>query len=164
MKKRLIPVLLLLAVCLCACGQDAPTEPTRPAPEQITGETYDAGAFTLLVPEGWLAVQEPLGCALYPGSRDAGVFVGVVFRGPEDPYVSSRDQYRKKQDQEPVTVGDITWKVFTAKRQDIPYTVLTGQSDSCIFEVRICMEAESGQSLSLQDPEVQAILQSLKIQ
>ena len=48
MKKLLALILaLVLVFALAACGEEAPK-----TPEEVTGETIDAGKFTVLVPKG----------------------------------------------------------------------------------------------------------------
>ena len=54
--KKIAALLLALAMVLClvACGEKAPEAPATP--DEVKGKTHDTGAFTVLIPEGWLAV------------------------------------------------------------------------------------------------------------
>ena len=67
MKKKLALVLALCMVlsgCLCACGgseagtEGGDTSAAAAAPGSVSGETVDTGAFTLLVPDGWMKIPQ----------------------------------------------------------------------------------------------------------
>ena len=73
--------------------------------------------------------------------------------------IPGRDSRQKA---EPVTLGDYTWKGFTAKSLDTPIAILwTGEEGSDQIQVMICLE--NGDKISLEDADVQAILASINV-
>lgn len=90
-------------------------------------------------------------------------YVMISYYGPDNPmFEPSKDFYEEGADLEPVTLGDYTWKGFTAKSLDTPIAILwTGEEGSDQLQLTICLE--NGSKISLEDADVQAIIASINI-
>ena len=133
--KKLIALLLTavsLTVILAGCSKgSAPTKP-----EDVKGETFEGGNISALVPEGWMAFHGTDYFDEYEEGYDPNViqvckgaktewdllskpYVMMTYFSPDNPmYEPSKDYYDEGADLEPITLGDYTWKGFTAKSLD----------------------------------------------
>ena len=87
----------------------------------------------------------------------------ISYFSPDNPmYEPSKDYYDEGADLEPITLGDYTWKGFTAKSLDTPIAMLwTGEYGEGQIQLMICLE--NGEKISLDDVDVQAIIASINI-
>ncbi len=183
MKKFWITLLALAlaALTLCGCsggGKDGGGNAAQ-EPAQVTGETYDGGNLTVLVPEGWMAFNGVDFFDEYEEGYDPNVvriaknaesewdlfskpYIEVEYYGPDasmvEPY---RDAYEDPEDLEPLSLGDYTWQGFTGKSlMEQPMAVLWTEKGEHQFQATLYLE--SGDSkISLEDAEVLAILESV---
>ena len=178
MKKMI--ALLLTAVSLTAilAGCSKGSAPTKP--EDVKGETFDGGNISALVPDGWMGFHgvdffdeyeegyDPNVIQIYKGAKSewdqfSTPYVMISYYGPDNPmFEPSKDFYEEGADLEPVTLGDYTWKGFTAKSLDTPIAILwTGEEGEGQIQLMICLE--NGDKISLDDADVQAIIASINI-
>lgn len=187
--KKLIALLLALAmmVCFAACGDEQkPTEsdttPTQnnPGPAvESSGETYDAGNVSVLVPDGWKAFPVSDMWSDDPDATDPDQ-VNVVKGGETDfdllskPYIQivhyepgsmmtpSKDFYDTAEDVAPITTGDLTWEGFQAEGMlgDTFILLWTTNADGHQFQINVFNETNEG-TITLDDADVQAILASI---
>ena len=181
MKKLLALILaLVLVFALAACGEEAPK-----TPEEVTGETIDAGKFTVLVPKGWKSFTssdlfdeyegdtDPTKINIYRGAesefdqlRKPGL--QIVYYGPNKYYYkASKDYYDDAEDIAPIEIGGRKWEGFTASSFGTKICVLSAGDDPAAdqFAVNIWldMSGEGKDVLTVYDPALLAILGSIKV-
>ena len=178
MKKNIVFILVtvLLTAMLAGCsGTPAATDPA-----DITGETFDGGNISALVPEGWMGFHGTDYFEEYEEGYDPNViqiakgaesewdllskpYIMIGYFGPDNPLIEPvKELYEETADIDPVTIGDYTWKGFTGKSIDTPIAVLwTGEEGSDQIQLTICLE--NGDKISLEDADVQAIIASISI-
>lgn len=183
MKKRgaaLVFVAFLCAMMITACGSGGSGggESTGPA-----GETFDTGKFSVLVPTGWKAFETPdmwsdeegaiddTSLAVYKGAEkeiDMLLKCGMNFKyfESETNYFDSRELYDEASDISPIKTGDLTWEGFHATMEITEdsayhYTVLTTKKENgALMQVTI-LEENEGETISADDADVRAILESV---
>lgn len=178
MKKNI--VFMLAAVLLTAMFAGCSGAPGETDSENITGETFDGGNISALVPDGWMGFHgvdffeeyeegyDPNVIQIAKGAKSerdqfSTPYVMISYYGPDNPmFEPSKDYYDEGADLEPITLGDYTWKGFTAKSLDTPIAMLwTGEQGSGQILVTLCLE--NGDKISLEDADVQAIIASIQI-
>lgn len=170
---------LILVLCLsvfAGCGKDTPTPQT---PEEVTGETYDAGNVSALVPTGWKAFPVSDMFDEYEGDNDPNAvqickggesdldlftkpYLHIIYSAPdEDFWEPTKDFYENTADVQSMELGGYTWQGFTATSLDEPIAVLWTQKDGYHIQVNVTLGSEDD-TITLQDADVQAILASIK--
>lgn len=181
--KKLIALLLVLVMTLsfAACGSDegTPDAGNDGAPAAITGETYNAGKVSALVPTGWKAfpvmdiwsddanATDPDQVNIVKGGEtDFDIltkpYIQIVHYEPESMMVPSKDLYDGAQDVAPITAGSLTWEGFSAKDfMDNSLIILwTTNAAGHQFQLNIFNETDAGK-FELTDVDVLAILESV---
>lgn len=181
--KKLIALLLVLVMPLtfAACGSDeeTPNSGNDDAPAAITGETYNAGKVSALVPTGWKAfpvmdmwsddpnANDPDQMNIVKGGEtDFDIltkpYIQIVHYEPESMMVPSKDFYDGAQDVAPITAGSLTWEGFSAKDfLDNSLIILwTTNAAGHQFQLNIFNETDAGK-FELTDADVLAILESV---
>lgn len=178
MKKNI--VFMLAAVLLTAMFAGCSGAPGGTDSADITGETFDGGNFSALVPDGWMGFHGVDYFEEYEEGYDPNViqiakgaeseadllfrpYVMINYYAPDNPMMEPmKDLYEDAADLEPVTIGDYTWNGFTGTSFDTPIAVLwTGEQGSGQILVTLCLE--NGDKISLEDADVQAIIASIQI-
>ena len=179
--KKIAALLLVLAMVLCmvACGEKAPEAPATP--DQVKGETHDTGAFTALIPEGWLAVPVSDMWSDDPDAIDPSAL--QIIKGGESewdlltkPYIQInhydadtemmepwKDMYESAVDIAEFTTGNLTWKGFSAKDMfdnDIIVVWTEGDAAGNQYTLSVVPKTDKGE-FTLQDADVLAMLGSL---
>lgn len=169
MKKIFVIMLALtLLFALSACGE-----------KEIKGEIYNAGNVSALVPEGWMAFPTTDLFDEYEGEHNPNDFtiakgaktafdlfsksnLKITFT-PSDVTMlpADKDWYDNTADVESFTTGDRTWKGFSGTSLDEKMIVIWTQ-EGAQLQVTIWPEL-GGSKLSLDDPEVLAILKSITV-
>lgn len=173
MKKLLSMMLALVMVfAVIACTPKAPE-----TPEEVTGETYDTGEFTALVPEGWMAFPssdmwdeyegdyDPTGLQICKDAKSewdlfSKPCITINYYEDATEFVSAKSWYDDAQDITPFDLGNYSWTGYTATSLDLPYTILEGTDGVSVMQVSILTE-NSGNSIALEDADVQAIIMSI---
>jgi len=174
--KRTIAVVLTLMLgisLLVGCGGGGGSAGS------VSGEVYDAGNVSALVPKGWKVYPivdvfddydgeyDPNGLSINKGAK--GAFDQLTTPGLQIKWYASGDgpnnEYSKAfyddvEDLAPMTIGSRTWKGFTAVSIGYPLALLwTEEGD--IFQVTVWLE-NGGKKISLDDADVRAILESIQ--
>lgn len=182
--KKLIALLLTLAMvlCLAACGGGEKISDGGSAgktPDKITGETYDAGNVSALVPDGWKAfpvtdmwsddanATDPDQLNIVKGGETefdmlSKPYIQIVHYEPGSMMVPSKDYYDSAADVEPITTGDLTWEGFSAVGMlESSFIIMwTTNADGHQFQINIYDKTSEG-TITLNDADVQAILESI---
>lgn len=188
--KRIIAFMLVLVMVLSlvACGNkddnnankdNKETPAANDDPKEITGETYNAGNFSALVPEGWMEIavtdlwsDEPNAVdpdklqIIKNGTSEFDIltkaYVQIDFYGPEtDMMTPSSEWYEEATELEPIVAGGITWNGFSAVSGGNPMTVLyTGEAGGPQYQATLWCNGEH--TISVTDADVLAILASVK--
>lgn len=188
--KKLLALLLALIMVLsfAACGEDGGND-TQPGgnnggetegTKEITGETYNAGNFTALVPDGWMAfpvsdmwsddpdATDPNGLQICKGGETewdlfTKPYVDIDYYGPETSMSKpSSEWYDNATDLEPITAGSLTWTGFTATSLEMPLAILWAEDGDHQYQVTLWLELTEGNAIAPTDADVVAILASLK--
>lgn len=179
--KKIAALLLALAMVLCmvACGEQAPAAPATP--EEVKGETHDTGAFTALIPEGWLAIPvkdvwaedsdtiDPDALQIVKGGQSewdlfSKPYIQINHYGPDTEMVEPwKDLYDGVEDLADFTAGSLTWKGFACK--DLlggDMIVLWTANDAADhqYSLTVVPKTDDGE-ITLQDADVLALLGSL---
>lgn len=179
--KKLIALLLALTMALCfvACGDDEETAGGGGSDKEITGEVYDAGNVSALVPDGWKAfpvsdmwseeegAMDPYQLNIIKGGQSdldmlSKPYIQIVGYEPDSMGVPSKDFYDAAEDVDPITTGGLTWEGFRATGMlDSSFIILwTTNADGYQFQVTVYDKTDNG-NISLTDADVQAILGSI---
>lgn len=185
--KKIFALVLALILCtgmLAGCGGgDKPSasssKPDSPAPDvpDVPGKIYSTGTVQALVPQGWAAFPQKDVLSDEPGAIDADVinickggqseddllskpFVRIDYYGPgEEMSGGLKDWYSQTEDLAPLQCGPYTWEGFTTTDYDL-MAVLCAEDGEHQYQASVYLEVD-GQSISLEDEDVQAILASV---
>lgn len=186
--KKLFVMLLALAllVCLAACGakekegEKAPESTAAKTPDEITGEIYNAGNVSVLVPTGWKAfpvadmwsdeenATDPDQVSVVKGGSTefdllTKPYIQVVHYEPGSMMTPSKELYDGAEDLAPITSGALTWEGFSAKGLlgDDMIIMWTTNADGHQFQLNIFNKTDAGE-FAMTDADVLAILGSIK--
>ncbi|MBQ9833148.1 MAG: hypothetical protein IJO48_05380 [Clostridia bacterium] len=185
MKKVLALMMVLVMLASAFVGCSKPAENNDPAqnggnPDEITGEVFDAGNVSAMVPKGWKAfpvsdifsdvegATNPDQVQIVKGGETefdtlTKPYIHVTYYGPNSSLLTpDKEWYDEATDIEPLTLGGREWKGFTGKSFDLPITVIWTEEDANDqqYQVNIFLETSSGK-ISLEDADVQAIIASI---
>jgi len=176
MKKRSLAIALVavMLLVLAACGGGAPK-----TPEEVKGETFETDLISALVPNGWKAFpasdlfdeyegdNDPTSISIYKDAKsELDMFskpgLTIRYTKPEITMIPpAADWYEDVTELADIKAGSYTWKGFTGVSFDVPVAALyTNETDQ--FTVNVTLEA-SGGKITLEDPDVLAILGSIKV-
>jgi len=154
-----------------------PTNTPAVAVPNVPGSIYSTGTVQALVPEGWAAFPQKDILSDVPGAIDEDVinickggqseddllskpFVRIDYYGPgEEMSGGLKEWYSQTEDLAPLQCGPYTWEGFTTTDYGL-MAVLCAEDGEHQYQASIYMEVE-GQSISLEDEDVQAILASV---
>lgn len=146
----------------------------------IKGETFDGGNIEVFVPEGWKAYHgaDPFDSyeeGYNPNEVNIGKGVenelqlfgkpmlNIVYSGKDRTlYMPTKDIYENGKDLKDITTGEYTWKAFTAESLGYPIAVLFTEVGDEQLQVSLTLE-NNGEKISLEDEDVLAILERIKI-
>jgi len=174
MKKLLVVLLsVMLVLSLAACGGGS-----------VSGETYDTGNISVLVPDGWQPYQmsdmfdeyegdmNPENLTLYKTTEEffglSEPSIMIAYFDPNTTWVSPEFVYNDPVAREEIVIGNYTWNGFDATTEDLfsgetlPLHILYAQQDGYTVQVSLFPVASEGQ-FSFDDADVQAILASIAI-
>ena len=187
--KKLIALLLALSmvVCFAACGGNENNEQkndgqnagnNEPAAE-ITGETYDAGNVSVLVPDGWKAfpvsdmwsdeenATNPDQVNVVKGGETdfdllTKPYIQIVHYEPGSMITPSKEYYENAADVESITAGGLTWEGFSGEGLlgDTLIVMWTTNADGHQFQLNIFNKTDAAE-FALTDADVLAILGSI---
>lgn len=187
--KKLIALLLALSmvVCFAACGGNENNEQkndgqnagnNEPAAE-ITGETYDAGNVSVLVPDGWKAfpvsdmwsdeenATDPDQVNVVKGGETdfdllTKPYIQIVHYEPGSMITPSKEYYENAADVESITAGGLTWEGFSGEGLlgDTLIVMWTTNADGHQFQLNIFNKTDAAE-FALTDADVLAILGSI---
>lgn len=134
--------------------------------EKSQNAVYETELLSVEVPKGWKFVdkpENPESAYIYKNEVEGAQSPAVVidYCDPDTEMISPREVYKDAKDIDPVKIGDYTWEGFTAESAGYPITVLTIKEPHQL-QVVLFNEVE-GQKISLEDDDVQAIIQSITI-
>ena len=200
-------VLCLLMAMMTGCGkqepslqqtlqQNTPTTPEQkpePAPEQkpapeaapkapeteaVSGELFDAGNVTVLVPEGWKAFPDLDVFSDEEGATNPDVlnvskggesefdlftkpYVRINYSGPSVQMMAPDSSwYEKVVEIDPFTTGDHEWSGFSCESMGTPLTILFCEEGSIQYQASITL-GSGAEAIAHTDADVQAILASV---
>ena len=187
--KKLIALLMALSmvVCFAACGgnenneqkNDGPNAGNKEPAAEITGETYDAGNVSVLVPDGWKAfpvsdmwsdeenATDPDQVNVVKGGETdfdllTKPYIQIVHYEPGGMVTPSKEYYENAADVESITAGDLTWEGFSGEGLlgDTLIVMWTTNADGHQFQLNIFNKTDAAE-FALTDADVLAILGSI---
>ena len=185
--KKLIAILLVLTMmfALVACGGEEEPKNETPKTEApadggdvaVAGDTYNAGNFSALIPDGWMelpvtdmwsednAIDPDHLQIIKDGTSEfdtlTKAYVDITLYGPEtDMMTPSSEWYEEATELEGFTAGGMTWNGFSAVSGGNPMTVVyTGDAGGNQYQVTLWSNGDN--TISVTDADVLAILASL---
>ncbi|MBO4218078.1 MAG: hypothetical protein J5887_01030 [Erysipelotrichaceae bacterium] len=138
----------------------------------VKGKTYDAGRFSFLVPEGWDYVEmaENFGgttAVAVKGSAEDYTKVPQVsflYSLPTENVMSSRDFFPDAEDLAAFDLGGYHWIPWRAVTEGLKFTCFESSGDFGYLTVYVMQAQPDNEDLSPSDPDVRAILASIKTQ
>jgi len=193
--KKVLVLLLAMMMCVavfagCGGGDKAPAETAgSPAASDseanegaadVSGEVFDAGNVSVVVPSGWKAfavadvfaeeddATDPNAIQIGKGAESewdlfTKPYIQINYYGPETTMMEpDKEWYDGATDLEPIKAGDYTWKGFSGSSFDMPIVMLWTSDGDHQFQASMWVEMENGK-ISVEDADVQAILASVKV-
>lgn len=171
--KKLLMLMLAVVMCLAVvvgCGGEGNTE--------ITGETYDTGIISVLVPKNWEAypvmdyftdsngVVDPNQVRIVKDAKSeldtfSKPYLQITYYETQTSE-PMREFYTDPQDIEPITTDKYTWNGFTALSLEYPVAVLWTQIGDSQIQILMMLESSDGK-VAIEDADVQAIIASVSI-
>ena len=178
----LITVIIICIGILTGCNSNSSSntsESKTTSPESTTSpETFETGNISTVVPDGWKAFgttnsdgkSDPNTINISKGAKSdldmlsrPGVY--IYYYGPGTTFFSAGESfYDDYVEQTPVTIGDRTWNYHTYTSIGYPYAELIWEDKekNLALQVNILLENKP-YKISLDDEDVRAIIQNLKI-
>lgn len=156
---------------------------TEAEEKKIEGKTFNAGKVKTLVPEGWTAlgaaenmegyVEEgrPDYIYLVKGvGEDINPFqvpgIQITYYAKDTEMLEvSKDFYDDTADLDSIDLENYTWEGYTGKSMGAPLAVLYANSDKPEddqYQIAVWYKMGDGEEISLDDPDVLAILSSIQ--
>lgn len=134
--------------------------------------TFATDQFSVFVPEGWKAFTftprgrttgvDPRKVAMHKGNQLSTPGLTILYFRPNQTMPSDNQDFEDIEDLEPLEIGDLVYEGFSYVQSDLAYMQLrTENAEGHKFQVTILLE-KNGEQLSVDDPDVQEILESLK--
>ncbi len=182
MKKLLCMVVALMMTMVLLVGCSGGGSGEASTPDEVKGEVFETEKLSVLVPDGWMAFMGPDIFNEYDGESNPTVIqmgkgieeslgllqkpaIYIYFNADTpagDPEVS-KPFYENVEDVESFDAAGFTWIGFTGESIGYPSAVLSSQANETdSFNVTMTLE-NGGDSISIDDADVQAILDSIKI-
>ena len=168
--KKLLSILIvaLMLIGTFGCSNQGNKEPEE---KTVKGEVHDVGRISILVPEGWeLAdlgnMSSEFICVIVKGTKDDFMKkpqVSVIYNLPTEVVVSSAAFAENVIQQEPFDLGGYHWTSWTGSFSDLKSEVAETEGDFGFMTFTRQEGMETKEQLSLKDPEVQAIIASIKV-
>lgn len=168
-----VAMTVAMAIGMCACGGGGGGK----TPANVKGKTFDTGAFSVLVPDGWMKNDVSFNgdvdtsqLQIFKGATDSldmwsSPSVVITYckdretAGTAMSYAETSNADTAKQ-LDPVKTGDYTWDAASVETDYGNYIILTADEPEKFY---IILEPEvDDKSFSIEDADVQAILSSLK--
>jgi len=150
--------------------------------EKTNGETHSAENISTLVPEGWKAFPfysgggvSPNTFAVHKGALSTmdmrytpNVQIQLFPDGSGFGSNTHKDMYEDVSDLAPPALGDYKWEGFAglsksiAGKYELPFAILWTDAGNNKIQVTVWLEIE-GITISLDDPDVQAIIANIKL-
>ena len=139
------------------------------------GITYDNGAVSVFVPDGWM-VFNGVDCEGRETTSKVFVYKGIknqfeifthagfqiCFYRKGESYISAKAIYSNVEDIEPFTLGENHWTGYTCNSFGYPYTMLESKNPE--YSLLVMMLKENGEhKISFDDADVRAVIESIKI-
>lgn len=185
MKKRIVlvmAILLLGILVLVGCGKKDEDSKVGDVNNKVKGDVIDAGSVSALCPKGWknfgmkdlFSEDEkailPNKLEFRKGSKSEDDhykkpgFTISYYNADETFYELDKDIYTEVKDIEPTEIGGRTWEGFSGVNSGYRYTnVWTGTSESDEEFLITFMMDYGGEKISLDDEDVKAIIESIKV-
>ncbi len=169
MKKLLsVSMALLMLIGILGCSNQGSKEPEEPV---IKGEVHDIGRISILVPEGWAladlgSAASEFTCVIVKGTKEDFTKkpqVSVIYSLPTEMVVSSAAFAENVIQQEPFDLGDYHWTSWTGSFNGINSEVAESEGDFGYLTFTRQEGFETKEMISLKDPEVQAVIKSIKV-
>ena len=160
---------------------DEPGDTSDEEPQNAVGETYDVGDFTVYVPAGWVAIpqnsldepgtistsdievhkeaeyDEASGKWVKPQNGEPYILITYFAADRLDLVSGSPGFYDNTEDLPDMHIGNFTWQGFEYELLSRKSAMIWAIADDCGYNVVISYFDD----ISLDDPDVQAILESL---
>jgi predicted small lipoprotein YifL len=185
--KKVFVLMLALMICLAflaGCGSKEPAATdsqdtnAQAAQTEISGDVFDAGEVSALVPAGWKAfavsnifseeenATDPTAMQICKDAKEewdlfSKPYLQINYYGADTSMEIYKDWYDDTEDLEPIKLDNYTWNGFTGKSMDYPVAVLWAEDGDDQFQVTIMLEMDDGK-ISVDDADVKAILASIK--
>ncbi|MBQ3552592.1 MAG: hypothetical protein IJA35_05530 [Clostridia bacterium] len=181
--KKIFALMLAMVMCFAIFAGCDPAEPGGNEiqnPEDITGEVYDAGNVSALVPDGWKAfpvmdvfsdeegATDPDALQICKGAETEWdilikPYVQINHYGPDTTNITpSKDWYDDAEDIDPITTGSYTWNGFTGTSLDAPLAILWTEDGDHKYQITILL-GTGDDAITLSDADVLAILASIDV-
>ena len=176
--KKVLALMLVVIMSLTlfvGCGGDD----NNPDDGTIKGETYNAGNVSAFVPNGWKAFPvtdafaddpstiDPDGMRICKGGETemdifSKPYLQITYYGEDVTFFApTKDFYDNAVDLTPFTLGELTWNGYTADSMGYPIAVIWAEKGDIQYQVNCFLGASDG-TISLDDADVKAILESIK--
>ena len=178
MRKRIIIVVALacIVMLIIALAYDEFWSDGGRELSEMEGTTYDTGMFSVFIPKGWLGVStinahddyyDPACYTIYKVEEDEmddyynEPFIMINYMDENTQLISPRELYEDVENLNDMTFGSYTYTAFSGMREGYQYIILEERDEHADFLILVC--TESGKSISLNDADVQAILDSITV-
>ncbi|HHX03281.1 MAG TPA: hypothetical protein GX733_03240 [Tissierellia bacterium] len=179
----IIWVVLLLALLLPSCAKEDKViaTPAIEVPENIEGSVFHAGNVSAFIPKGWLVVgadpsMDTYGedearndIYMYKGEPDADDLtspgVEIEYFAPGNKMVKTpKEHFNGVEAIVPIELVNYTWSGYRAVNFGAPLVVLfANEEDQELEQLQVIVWLKRGiQEVRMEDPEVLAILSSIK--
>ena len=171
--KKLLSVLMavLMLIGILGCSNQDSKEPEKPEENAVKGEEHDIGRISVLVPEGWSvadlgSMATDFTCVIVKGTKDdfmKNPQVSIIYNLPTEVVVSSAAFFDNVIQQEPFDLGGYHWTSWTGSFDDLKSEVAEAEGDFGYLTFSAQEGLETKEMVSLKDPEVQAMISSVKV-
>ncbi len=175
---KLLSALILIAAMVFIFAACAAKSPAWSTPADVTGTTFEAGKFTVLVPDGWSGVAvsdtfndydtayNPYQAYIAKGKNinsETGVYskpyILVEFTPADETFYELSSMFYDNVEEKSITVNGQEWIGFSGHFISDCIILWTEYADGSHAEVTIYHE---GDKITVDDVDVQAILMSIR--